>query len=65
MHPKDAQRSRVARSPLREKASLRPVLRPPGGPTQVRTTLRLAFRAAIKADGELEMGVGDLEVPMR
>jgi hypothetical protein len=39
-----------------------PLLPLSGGPTQAGTTPRVAFRAAITADDELEMGVGDLGV---
>jgi hypothetical protein len=33
------------------------LLPPSGGPTQVRTTTNVAFRAAIRTDGEVDLGV--------
>ena len=40
--------------PARRRVLLLPPL---GGPTQVRTTAGLRFRVAIRADGEVELGV--------
>ncbi|HSK85878.1 MAG TPA: hypothetical protein VK902_21105 [Rubrobacter sp.] len=42
---------------VREEAEVGSLLPPSSGPTQVGTTLDLMFRAAIRTDGEVDLGV--------